>query len=289
MPLRVRNWNDSLQRLLYQLDRDLDKYVRDICPPEASYYVPRTHGVQTAVPIKRQHKSYIPYEPSPSPVATKVENEIIRAGKNCCSAPRLIYVDLGHQFTCPNCGACESAGFEEVGTSVQFELREHSSTLIGPTQPYDRNKHFKKILRDVTNMHIRVPKHLIRSMRRDLKSPDVGAVRRYLRKKKLYHYYTSSNNIARVLGDDTTRIKLDSHAFNKMVTEADVLSNGFERMRKDGLIKRKNFVNANVLILHIATRQFRLPQIGKHLRLPRPKTQAAHEHILNDIESYLGR
>ena len=176
-----------------------------------------------------------------------------------------------------------------MGDNVQFELREHSSALVAPLLPYDRNKHFKKILRDVTNMHIRVPKQLIIAMRRELKTATVKTVRDYLRDKKLYHYYTSSNNIARVLGDQTARIKLDTHAYNKMVREADVLSGGFERMRKDGLIKRKNFVNANVLILHIATRQFKLPQIGKHLRLPRSKTQQAHQSILDAIEAYLGR
>ena len=204
--------------------------------------------------------------------------------KACCETPDVIYKSDGHDWVCTNCGTCRHAGFEEVGTVVQFEQRERCAPLVSASYPYDRNKHFKKILRDVTNMYIRIPKPLVLKMRKKLKGPvTVTKVRTYLGKNKLYHYYTSANNIARVLGDKTCRIHLDNRAFDIMCIEADTLSDTFDRMRHEGLIKRKNFVNANVLILEIATRKFNLPEIAKHLRLPRPATMKKHQEILTQL------
>tara|TARA_Y100000004_G_scaffold195100_1_gene261313 strand:+ start:2720 stop:3097 length:378 start_codon:yes stop_codon:yes gene_type:complete len=115
----------------------------------------------------------------------------------------------------------------------------------------------------------------------------VDKVRAYLREKKLYHYYTSSNNLARVLGDDTTRIRLDSKAFSVLCAEAEAISDTFDRMRKEGIIKRKNFVNTHVLILRIATRKFNLPEIGKHLRLPSRVTMKKHNELLDLIYEHM--
>ncbi len=160
--------------------------------------------------------------------------------------------------------------------------------LDSPYYPYDRNKHFRKILRDVTNMHIRVPRSLLLEMRKHIGADaTVAKVRTYLKSKKLYHYYTSANNIARSLGDKTPRIALDTRAFETMCHEAHVVSAAFERMKATGVLTRKNFVNAQVLIKHIATRIFKLPQIAKHLRLPRAETMKKHEALIDDVYAFM--
>ena len=133
-------------------------------------------------------------------------------------------------------------------------------------------------------MHVRVPKKLVQQMRSDIKAPvSVAKVRDYLREKKLYHYYTSSNNLARTLGDPTSRIRLNTRAFDVMCDEANAVSACFDQMRHEGLIQRKNFVNANVLIWYIATNKFSLPEIKKHLRLPRAATIKKHKAILEQV------
>lgn len=173
---------------------------------------------------------------------------------------------------------------------VQYEQRQNCAPLESVSAPYDRNKHFKKILRDATDMHIRVPIRIVGDMRSAIKGPKtVSKVRSYLKEKKLYHYYTSCNNIARALGDHTERIKLDTRAYNVMCNEADAVSQAFERMKHEGLTKRKNFVNANVLILNIAKRKFALPEIAKHLRLPRKPTLQKHEELLDKIYEFMQR
>ena len=278
MPLRVRNWADPDQRLLYYLDRDLDKLVKAITSSES------IGSNQTYCQKQTSRKQSLECGPKPNPGRAAPTHQ------TCCAKPEIIYIAQGHDWVCVNCGVCTPAGFEEVGITVQYEQRQQSACLTSVSLPYNRNKHFKKILRDVTNMHIRVPRSRIVHMHQTLQQPvTVEKVRAYLRERKLYHYYTSTNNIARVLGDRTTRIKLDTRAFDTMCREADAMSVAFDRMREEGVITRKNFVNANVLILDIATRKFNLPEIRKHLRLPRSPTLKKHAAILTQIARYRER
>jgi hypothetical protein len=297
MPIRVRNWGDPVQRLVYLLDRDLDKLVRAVQPPERTLH--GAHGLITSIvapprpPAPRAAHKYIP-PPIPFKLELKEKKSEPGAVKRkaivgtCCDRPDVCYVALGHDWVCRNCGLCNHAGSEEVGDVVQFEQRAQCSSSQSASLPYDRNKHFKKILRDATNMHIRIPRALVLRMRSEISGKmTVAKVRNYLRAHKLYHYYTSSNNLARVLGDTTHRVHLDTRAFHAMCIEADALSHAFERMKKSGLIRRKNFVNTNVLILEIAKRKFALPEIKKFLRLPRATTLKKHEEIIDQIYAFM--
>jgi len=288
MPIRVRNWADPLQRLLYYLDRDLDKLVKAIAPPE-----PRIGRIlQNRIkPIVKHIPALTPETaPETTPEIPELVSEAIYSNivGSCCAKPDKVYKADGHDWVCTNCGLCNHANFEEVGTVVQFEQRSNCAPLCSLFYPYDRNKHFKKILRDVTNMFIRVPKKLVAQMRSIIRGKvTVGKVRTFLRDRKLYHYYTSANNIARSLGDDSERIKLDSRAYSAMCVEADAVGRTFDRLRQSGIITRKNFVNTNVLILRIAIDKFKLPEIGKHLRLPRPATAKKHQELLDLIYEHM--
>ena len=286
MPLRVRNWADPLQRMLYALDRDLDKLVS---------------GLQTT-PLILQDKT-VDNSISPEPPVliastqrrANVKKDIVVIKRSeptptsCCEKPHLIYSQCGHDWVCRNCARCTHANFEEVGDVVQFEQRANTSPIGAIYCPYDRNKHFKKVLRDVAKLPIRVPKTLLDDIRKSVTKPiNVVKVRAYLRNRKLFHYYSSANYMAHALGDQSHRINIDTRAYDMMCREADAFSDAFDRMRADGVVTRKNFVNAHVLILRIAMKKFNMPQIKKYLRLPRESTRRKHEQLLDQVAEYRG-
>jgi len=299
MPIRIRNWHCPTQRLLYALDRDLDKLVKSLpkTPTIAQDKVaaPIEHCAtlsdlsfffqQAALSKSALIKKKLPPESEPKP---KPRDWVVPNGQ-CCGDPKIVYKSNGHDWVCESCGTCRHAGFEEVGTVVQFEQRERCSPIGSVYCPYDRLKHFKKVLRDVTKTHIRVPDKLMKDMKVQVKQPvTVDKVRSYLRTRKLFHYYSSANYMSHLLGDKTNKINIDSHAYTIMCREADAFSDAFDRMRADGVIKRKNFVNAHVLILRIAKKKFNLHGFRKYLRLPRKETMAKHEALLDMIADYRG-
>lgn len=198
----------------------------------------------------------------------------------------LVYVANGHNLVCTQCGVATFQNYEELGDVRQFELRGHCAPVTPVYVEYNRNKHFRKVLRDVTFMPIRVPQKLIELIRNHLEGPaTVAKVRAYLRQKKLFHYYTVANCIAHQLGDPSKTFSLNSAGFMKMCRIADALSRTFDRLRGD-LISRKNFVNVHVLILFIATRKFDMPGIRRVLRLPRERTTAKHLELLTMLETH---
>lgn len=282
MPLRIRNWADPFQRLLYALDRDLDKLVKTL--PKTPTFVKDKVIITEQCPaqaIPPMFQEVARLNKELKVVKDKKEKEL------CCGTPNIIYKSDGHDWVCSNCGRCTHANFEEVGGVVQYEQRGQSAPLGSVYCPYDRNKHFKKVLRDVTKMPIRVPDKLIMEMREKIKKPiNVSKVRAFLRGKKLYHYYSSANYMSHLLGDKSHRITMDSRAYSIMCREADAFSDSFDRMRRDGLTTRKNFVNAHVLILRIATVKFNLPEIKKHLRLPRKETLLKHQQLLDKVDAF---
>ena len=276
MPIRVRNWNDPLQRMLYLLDRDLDKILRGIPQTPTILAGAESTKLQLCPQAKIVDKRFLNLPPKPKP------KEVTFEEPSC--AHSWIYSANGHDWVCEECGLCRHANFEEIGGSIQYEQRQQCAPLTSAPVPYDRNKHFKKVLRDLVHMHIRIPKEVVSTVRALLRGkPTATEVRKVLRRKKLYHYYTSVNNIARMLGDRTERIELDTRAYNTMCVEANRVSTVFNMMKESGEIKRKNFVNTNVLIRRIAVSKFKVKNLDLFLRLPRAPTLRKHEEILDRI------
>ena len=251
--------------------------------PDMRRIVQLSRNVDREFTLSREHWTARAADPTAVTVKVCASRE-----EACCDQPMPLYHEQEHQEVCTNCGFVKPLGFEECGRVVQIEQR--IATEAGHAKvPYSRLKHFKKILRDVTRSNMRLPRKVIDLVRADLDGavPNRFNVRAVLRAKKLYHYYTSENYIASCLGDDTI-MKLYLRGSEVRAVMQDVMrySFGFDLMKARKTTKRRNFVNAYVLLQYVVSKLLRR-DITTLLRMPSEKILKQSRKLLQEIEAVM--
>jgi len=255
MPMLYRGSDPAMRRIV-QLSQSMDRQLA----------------------AEREHWTQQRTKAAPQKAAEGPEEEA------CCETPTPRYDASSHSMVCTCCGVTRSLGFEEFGASgVQIEQR--MACGVERKVPYNRLKHFKKVLRDLTRAGTRVPESLIERIRLELRNKTVtrDAVRDALRKLRLYHYYTAENYLACVLGEKGAGVFVTGNEQQVLLKEAMKYSDGFDRLKLRERIQRRNFVHVHVLLHYLFEKCFS-KDIASVLRLPSERIYTQNRKLIRDIE-----
>lgn len=254
MPMTYRGTDPEMRRLV-QLSRNMERQLAS----------ERLHWTQ-----QRQMLAA-------APAPTKVNDA-------CCENPSPRYEARAHAMVCLHCGLTNALGFAEFnGSGLQIEHRVDN--MQERKVPYNRMKHFKKVMRDVTRAGTRVPEALMMEIKDALSNKTItrDSVRSVLRQRKLYHYYTAENYIACVLGDGVSGVTVTGAEQTTVLKEAMKYSNGFDRLRRNEKVQRRNFVNVHVLIQYIFEQCFNR-DVTHLLRMPSERICKQNRKLIAAIE-----
>lgn len=206
--------------------------------------------------------------------------------RKCCDAPCFVLDENCHDQICTNCGdANHCATLTISNRCLHFETVEFGR--VSYKAIYKRATHFKRYIRDIQGGPVNVPKRIMAEIREHVPgAPSHSAVLEYLRHKRYMRYYGQVRFIAQALGGKEPCLYITSNQSIQLMNLFLRYSTAFDRYKRGGEIKRKNFLSYN-FILHKLSGELGYDHILPYIKtLKCPKTRIEQEGIWNKLPLY---